>query len=380
MRNGNSIRMAHTVAQDARQAVREFHAAVAQPDPALVIFFCSSDYDLDAVADGMNSAFNGAKVVGCTTAGEFGPAGYRSGSLCGASFSAADFTAISGRVENVQEFQIADGQALVQTLLQQLEHAAPEVGPNNTFALQMIDGLCAREEPVTRSFQSSLGEIQMVGGSAGDGLKFGATRVFADGAFHSGGALLVLVNTGLPFTPFKTQHFVPTDMRTVVTLADAPHRVVNEIDGLPAAHRYAELIGVSPCNLDPMRFANAPVVVMIDGTNYVRSIQKVNPDGSLTFYCAIEEGLTLRLANGVDLVRNLEQALDAVSAQIGEPLLVLGFDCILRKLEISRRNLERPVSELLRRHHVIGFNTYGEQFAGVHVNQTLTGIAIGNAP
>jgi hypothetical protein len=26
---------------------------------------------------------------------------------------------------------------------------------------------------------------------------------------------------------------------------------------------------------------------------------------------------------------------------------------------------------------VVGFNTYGEQYGGVHVNQTLTGVAIG---
>jgi hypothetical protein len=26
----------------------------------------------------------------------------------------------------------------------------------------------------------------------------------------------------------------------------------------------------------------------------------------------------------------------------------------------------------------VGFNTYGEQFCGVHVNQTLTGIALGS--
>jgi len=26
---------------------------------------------------------------------------------------------------------------------------------------------------------------------------------------------------------------------------------------------------------------------------------------------------------------------------------------------------------------VIGFNTYGEQFNGMHINQTFTGVAIG---
>ena len=35
------------------------------------------------------------------------------------------------------------------------------------------------------------------------------------------------------------------------------------------------------------------------------------------------------------------------------------------------------MSDILRRNNAIGFNTYGEQFCGVHVNQTLTAIALG---
>ena len=48
-------------------------------------------------------------------------------------------------------------------------------------------------------------------------------------------------------------------------------------------------------DLNSVPFADSPFVVKIDGANYVRSIQKVNPDGSLTFFCAIEEGLVLRV-------------------------------------------------------------------------------------
>ena len=121
-------------------------------------------------------------------------------------------------------------------------------------------------------------------------------------------------------------------------------------------------------------------MVLIDGANYVRSIQKVNPDGSLKFYCAIERGVVLRVAKGVDLVTNLERALSQVRARIGPPQLVLAFDCILRKLEIVQTGLGEAVSDLLRRNNAIGFNTYGEQFCGVHVNQTLTAIALGFGP
>ena len=185
----------------------------------------------------------------------------------------------------------------------------------------------------------------------------------------------------MAFTVFKTQHFVPTDQRVVVTAADAEHRIVREIDGVPATEEYARVAETSMENLDPMRPSrHRRWLSWIDGTNYVRSIQKASPDGSLTFFCAIEEGVVLRVGRGVDLEKNLEQAFAGIRAEIGPPQVVLGFDCILRKLEIVQCELVDRVEALFRDNNVIGFNTYGEQYHGVHVNQTLTGIAIGCAP
>ena len=88
----------------------------------------------------------------------------------------------------------------------------------------------------------------------------------------------------------------------------------------------------------------------------------------------------LRVARGVDLVANLEDALAQVSARIGPPQLVLACDCILRKLEIAESGLQSRVERHPAANNAVGFNTYGEQFCGVHVNQTLTAIAFGPAP
>lgn len=373
------IRLAQSSAVDARQAVAEFHAAVVQPDMGLVLFFCSSEYDLDVFAAEMNRLFAGVSVVGCTTAGEIGPAGCLQHSVSGASFPAGNCNAVSGRLERLSQFEIARGRDFAQNLLQQLECKVPQAGPENSFALLLIDGLSVREEPVAHALQYALGDIVLFGGSAGDDQKFSRTLVFSDGRFHSDSAVLVLLNTSLSFKIFKTQHFIATAERLVVTEADTAERVVKEINGLPAAAEYARLLGIDVHELNPMRFAASPVVVMIDGTDYVRSIQKANPDGSLTFFCAIEEGLVLRVAHGVGLLNNLEQTFDNIRAEIGQPQLVIACDCILRKLEISQNGLDERVAEIFRSNNTVGFNSYGEQFHGVHVNQTLTGIAIGSA-
>ncbi|MFJ1269315.1 nitric oxide-sensing protein NosP [Legionella lytica] len=374
MRNNSSIRRAQSCLANARDAVREFYETVKQPNMELVIFFCSSEYDLDALADEMKRLFTGIQVVGCTTAGEIGPAGYLDHSLTGVSFSATDFKAVAGLLTHLQQLQISKCQHFTQELLHRLER---ETDIQNSFAFLLIDGLSKREEPVARILQSGLGKIPLIGGSAGDSLNFKSTYVYFQGHFHSDSAIVTLVTTKLPFKIFKTQHFIATDTRLVVTEADTAHRKVKEINGLPAAQEYARILGIDVHSLDSMRFAASPIVVMIDGTNYVRSIQKANPDGSLTFFCAIENGLVLRVAKGVNLLDNLEENFAQLRSEIGPPQLVLGCDCILRKIEVSPETIA-CISDIFQQNNTIGFNTYGEQFRGVHVNQTLVGIAIGS--
>ena len=254
-------------------------------------------------------------------------------------------------------------------------------GGPNTFALLLTDGLCGCEEAVTRVLQHLFGDIAIVGGSAGDDLRFEETSVFCDGRLQ-----LRQRSTGLgqhrfaPFEVFNTQHFVPSDQRVV---RDRRGCSAPDVPGAGREARrqgYARLVGVDVGDLDPMRFAAGPMVVMIDGSNYVRAIQKANPDGSLTFDCAIEEGLVLRTARGVDLVAKLGRAMDNLRAGLGPLELVVGFDCVLRKAEMSKKGLLDEIGAILGSANAIGFNSYGEQYGGIHVNQTMTGVAIGQAP
>ena len=324
-----------------------------------------------------DASFDGVQVVGCTTAGEIGPSGYRDHSISGVSFAGGSMRAATGRIADLQHFEISHGRRFAQDLLQRLESADPSAGSDNSFAFVMADGLSMREEQLARTLQSTLGQIPVVGGSAGDGLDFGKTHVYFDGAFHGDSAVIVLATTPLPFVAFKTQHVVSTDQRVVVTGADPEHRLVTEIDGWPAAEAYARLVGVDVGDLSPARFAARPMVVVIDGTDYVRSIQKANPDGSLTLFCAIEEGLVLRGATCGNLVHDLQLEFADIRATIGDTQVVIGCDCILRKLEVAQDGMIDRVERLFRDHNVVGFSGYGEQYRGVHVNQTLTGIAIG---
>lgn len=241
----------------------------------------------------------------------------------------------------------------------------------------MIDGLSCREEAVVSALSQRLGGIQLFGGSAGDGESFRSSYVYHGETFRSDRAVFTLVQSRYPFTVFKTQHFVESNQRMVVTEADPARRIVTEINGLPAGREYARMVGLEVSKLTPMIFATFPVVVRIGGDYYVRSIQKVNEDESLTFFCAIDEGIVLTVAKGVDVIEDLEALFAEVRAAIGEPMLVLGCDCMLRRLEIEQSGSKDIVSRILQDNSVIGFNTYGEQYNAMHINQTFTGVAIG---
>lgn len=375
------IRQFQSTHPDARTAVRAFADGVRQDDMAFVLFFCSMSYDLDDIAEEMRAQFPGVAVFGCTTAGEIGPAGYRDGSLSGASFSRQSFAAAGCLVDDLQHFAFASARARVQALVAGLDD---EIGPDkrldNRFALSLIDGLSTREELLSRAFQGALGDTVLVGGSAGDGLDFGGTHVYAEGGFHRDAAVVLLVATSRPLRPLKIQNFVPLDERLVVTEADPERRLVREINGLPATEEYARVIDADPARLGPADFAASPIVILLEGTNYVRSVRSANPDGSLTFYCAIDEGMVLRVAAMTDLLANLRASLMDIGGSIGRPALTLGFDCILRKLNISSKNLTTEIEGLFRAYNAIGFASYGEQYNGIHVNHTLTGIAIGDPP
>jgi hypothetical protein len=344
---------------------------------ALVMFFCSSQYDRDVIAEEMNRRFGDVPVVGCTTAGEIGTDGYVDKSITGLSFPSDGWVAVTGRLEKLQDFTTAQGRHFPEALLRQLEEQVPNLSEDDSFAFLMVDGLSMREEPVGHSVQDVLGNIRLVGGSAGDDLRFEQTWIFQEGAFRTDCAVLVLMNTAYEFRLFKTQHFNSSDERLVVTAADAAQRVVHEINGRPAVAEYARLIGVPQETLGPEHFAASPIVIMLDGTDYVRSIQKANPDGSLTFYSAIDEGLVLRVAKGKSMLQDMEETFSGLRDDLGEPQAVITCDCILRNLEMQRSGLQEAASEIYRDNHAVGFSTYGEQYCGVHVNQTLTGIAIG---
>jgi hypothetical protein len=371
-----SVRQGGSLASSEAEAVRELRAAIYQPSAQLNVFYCSPSYDRERLAAALREAFGDQVLVGCTTAGEIGPTGYTSGGITGASMASDELSLICRRMDQVHKAEMSDGQNLSQSMLRSIDPQGKARDAGNLFGFLLIDGMSCKEELVVASLYRGLEEVQIFGGSAADGMNFGRTYVYHDGAFHNDACVFTLVKTTLPFVVFKTEHFVGGEGKMVVTAADPQRRTVMEMNGESAARAYAQAIGVTVEQLEPAVFAKNPVVVRVGGALYVRALTKVNADESLTFACAIDEGIVLTVARSLDIEQNLRDAFRQVEHNIGKPKIVLGCDCILRGLELDQRSLRGSMGKIMADNLVCGFGTYGEQYNAMHINQTFTAVAI----
>lgn len=372
------IRVGFSESPDAATAAAEFYQAVWQPGLEIAVFFCSPDYDLPALESALACHFGDAPVVGCTTAGEITPAGYRQGTLTGFSLAAPEFRVSIQVLDGLQSFELKKGYDAARAGVESLRRRGQDANGDNAFGFLLIDGCCFREEAVAHSLHAALQDITLFGGSAGDGIVLRQNpRVYHGGRFQGDRAVFALVSTTRPFRIIKSENYLPSEKRMVITEAEPETRRVLEINGELATVEYAELIGIAPEDLNAEVFAANPVGLRLGEEYYMRAIGWHEPEGALQFACAIEEGVVLSMARRGDYLGVLRDALERARTCVGEPELLIAFDCVLRLYETHESGIGPEVSELMRRHKAIGFNTYGEQYNAQHVNHTLTAVAIG---
>ena len=370
-------RVAASTAAAAVDAVAEIAATLSDAaDIGFLLVFASPHYDADELVGALSARFPDVPRAGCSTAGEIAHDGITRNSVLAIALPRARFEVVATPLEGLSRFGIEAGAEHVAALRRRL---VAERGDDcgDVFAVTLLDGLCRREERIVSALHRALDDIPLVGGSSGDDLAFRDTFVFFDGRVLRDAGVLLLVRTDLPFRVFKTDHLEPTPIRMVVTACDTEARVVHELDAEPARTAFAAATGLDRDDPGRIDFAAHPLVVRVGGDYYCRSIQKMNDDGSFSFYCAIDTGVVLTLARTRDMTASLDLALGELDAELGGLDFVIGFDCVHRRLEAIHRQVLGSISQVLRRWRVFGFNTYGEQFGAMHLNNTFTGIAVG---
>lgn len=374
----SAIAFSSSHATDPGQAMDEIIADFGDEPLAGMMMFCSHRFDRQELARAINRCSEGIVAIGCTSSGELTEQGYDQDSISVIGFPASSFHLTSHCFDDIDHFDPVAAREAIRSLAAIADRDSRHLGDRvNHVALFLVDGLSHSEELLTMTIQDALGDIPLIGGSSGDGLMFRETAIFEGGRFHGHAAVVAILSTPRPMHVFKAQHYRPSTEKMVVTEALPRDRVVTEIDAGPAAQEYLRLAGHAGEALGIEFFAAHPPMVRAGGDYHVRSIQSANADGSLTFYCAIDEGIVLAVGEPIDRITGMEALFEDISHHVGPIDRVIAFDCVLNRIDAEQRQIGRQVSEFYARNRVIGFNTYGEQYHALHVNQTFSGLAIG---
>lgn len=364
----NGPRFTVSNADTIKGVVESFALEFGDMSNALILYFASNRYDFNALAEEMCLHFSNTTCIGCTTAGELSTQGYTNSSVVAIAFPSQHFRVQMRLIENLKARSVSDCMRAARKFSDQL-------GDNDGWSRQgilLVDGVSRQEDALIAAIDSTLHGISVIGGSAGDGLAFRKTAIAVNRQVQSDCAVLCMLETDFQIHELIFDHIAPTETRMVVTGADPASRLITEINAEPAAEEYAYQIGKKAKDLTPFDFASNPLLVRAGERFHVRAIQEITPDGALRLMSAIDEGVILTLGKAQDIVAGLA---DELSRLPWHPDLILSFDCILRRLDAERLDKADAVSDLFRRHNMVGFNTYGEQHHGMHVNQTFVGVA-----
>lgn len=359
-------------------------AAIAQasadfPTTVEMLFvFSSTAQDPEAVADALAERFPGVPIAGCTTAGEHLGGTHSTGGLVLAGLADTGLAWSTAHIGELEGFDGSKAPAVAAALFEGCGMDPEEMDPESAVCLLFVDGLRGMEEVLSAELASALQGIPLAGGSAGDDLKFTETRVYGPQGAQTNAATAVMARSvdGTPIQVIKHQHFTTTPAHVVVTRVEG--RRVHEFDGLPALEGYARAMGMPAEQVTgDVTFLN-PMTFACNGELYVRSIRAINEDGSIDFYRAVEEGMVLDIGGHADMSASLEHGLEAWKQA---PAFVVGFNCILRALEATGQELHDEQGQIIARScgSMIGFDTYGEQLNGLHINQTLVAVGFGQA-
>jgi len=335
----------------------------------------------NALATLLSTHFPNITVAGCSTAGEWINGFHYENHLVMMSIVSSDLSWSAVAINDLAQQSDTSIGCTLHTLLHQLELQPLDLNPNHHVCISLIDGLSMQEERIGAILAQEIINIPILGGSSGDGWRFKKTSLlFQHGAHRcqaiSNGAVLLLLTSERPVRCIKHHHFDLGDKEFVVTSTDTNKRIIHTLDGIPAAQAYADAVGCNLEALSPTVFAASPLIHYYRNHLYIRSIQKVEENGSITLYCNIEEGVILNLGVHKPMLAEFEILMDQLAARYAKPQCILLFNCVLRAIESKHLNYNDALLKRLSQmctHH-IGFDTYGEQWQGQHVNQTLAAL------
>jgi len=323
-----------------QEAAREAERGLSGATPDAVFVFCTDDYDAPAVLAAVRGVFGQVPVVGCSA-----PAVFSQGRIIrnGVSVTACSDSGLSihpAMVADLAKGGSVDGGAkATEGALALLEEGGFEAGGDATVMVLLSDGIAGNSVEVVRGAVDVLGrEMRVVGGGAGDNLKFERAHQFCNDAAGTDSALAIGIASRGPIGVALRHGCAPASAPMQVT--GVAGRAVTALDFGSAFERYREAArGLGVEDLDGDKFTQFAMLhplglVQAQGDHVLRSPLQSGEDG--TIYCCsdIPVNALVRLMEGdqASLLSAARDAAQAATAQLGgrTPAAALVFACISR--------------------------------------------------
>jgi hypothetical protein len=349
-------------------------------DAEWVLYFAAPEVLDDALFASLRERYPEARLLGCTTGGEIAGDEVVDGALSAIAvkFDAVTVRAASRPVEDAtQSFDV--GVALAE--------AFPAEGLRAVFVLS--DGTRVNGSELVRGLRKTLDAgVVITGGLAGDGARFGATRVGLDESPCPGRVCAIgLYGESLTVGHGSAGGWVPFGPERIISKAEG--NVLFELDHEPALNLYKRYLGEEAQRLPGSALLYPLVIRRRDTPNepLVRTIVGIDEAAqTMTFAGDVPEGAVAQLmrASFDQLVDGAAAAASSAHAGVDHGMAVL-VSCIGRKLLMGQKTADEveAVAEVLGdAFATVGFYSYGEiapgcsGFSDLH-NQTMTVTTLG---
>lgn len=403
---GLEVKMGWSAHKNTQKALDQALAPLAAGKDSmdLVLLYCSIKHDSQKVVAEVNRRLGSVPIMGCTTTGEMCPGGLLQGGMVLAGLSSDALTAAVGHGQGVYTDPAGAAQRALSMAQRELEPRSP-VTARNRICLVHTAGFTLDkpgvEEDVLEALKAQLGEDWLImGGSAGDDIRFIGNHQFAGRQVFDDAVVLSLITTDLEVAHAMEHGYVPTEQHFVAT--ETAGNLVKSIDGRRALDFYADLLRVPPSRLTTglnllrmtdkvpkflMSFSQKvgltpqkitdnipfftysvenPFGVKTDSGAYAVKVPKViTPEGFIEFQVRIPQGTPLQLMK-LDRERTLDasaRAIARVTESLGaDPQLTLVYECggrymyLYREIDALMSRISASTSSPL-----VGFFTSAEQ-------------------
>ncbi|MBX3155169.1 MAG: FIST C-terminal domain-containing protein [Deltaproteobacteria bacterium] len=383
----SSVEMVHarTSARDAEAAAEELCKQLGSVKPKLVVMFASRDRDHVALNKALRDRLpKETRLLGSSTNGEIDRNGMYEDSVVVAALY-GDFDVGLGLGRELSLDAARAGENAIRSAARQLDARPDDLASKKYVALVIDDAFRFKKEELLLGVMAMNQALVAVGGGAADNqLDVGkaSALVHIDGDVATDAVALALFRTDAPWAALRSHWYLPTGQTLRITKIDESARRALEIDGKPAAARYAELLGVGVDDLEfgkPNGFASRPTALRVGREYFIRAPWKPLDDGSIVFANMLEEGSELELVKMTDMVESTKKFFEhELPARVQSPRAALLFHCSGRKIYAQLGGKYEELATAFKyAPPCIGFNVQFEIYCGFTINSTLTALAFG---